>query len=311
MCRPPARRPSASARRRSCKLPTSSSKLPRPPAQRPGRPGAAAATAGAAAATDCAPAATAAAAAQPPQQQQTANPTGPITDDTKRQIYATAQAIFGEADWIDALAWYTAAFAKTPLAVTKTLSPDQFQEGEAQTFLAAMVKNAPVLPEYWLSAKATIIAARAGQAQPLPAQQHQHRHAAQLTRSTYDQHRSRPRRDLRTNSARSSTISEPPIPTGSLTTYQANTPPAPGCAGAAVQLDLELHMGKGGNGNITYSYTTPHITGGRVLDRSGTLQLKPKVEAIAAKLLTAYVEALPNIDTSLRMFWRDVKELPA
>ena len=138
--------------------------------ERPGSPGAAAATAGAAAATDW------------PQQQQTvpqqqqqrtANPTGPITDDTKRQIYATAQAIFGEADWIDALAWYTAAFAKTPLAVTKTLSPDQFQEGEAQTFLAAMVKNAPVLPEFWLSAKTTIIAARAGQAQPLPAQQHQ------------------------------------------------------------------------------------------------------------------------------------------
>ncbi len=109
---------------------------------------------------------------QPPPQQQPAQ-TGPITDDTKRQIYATAQAIFGEADWTDALSWYTAAFAKTPLAVTRTLSPDQFQEGEAQTFLAAMVKNAPVLPEFWQSAKATIIAARAGQAQPLPQQQPQ------------------------------------------------------------------------------------------------------------------------------------------
>ncbi len=27
-----------------------------------------------------------------------------------------------------------------------------------------------------------------------------------------------------------------------------------------LQLDLELHMGKSGNGNITYSYTTPPIT---------------------------------------------------
>lgn len=96
-----------------------------------------------------------------------------ITDDTKRRIYAEAQAIFGETDWIDALAWYTAAFAKTPLAVTKTLSPDQFQETEAQTFLAAMIKNTQVLPEYWASAKATILAARAGQTPPLPPQQQQ------------------------------------------------------------------------------------------------------------------------------------------
>ena len=74
-----------------------------------------------------------------------------------------------------------------------------------------------------------------------------------------------------------------------------------------VQLDLELHMGKSGNGNITYSYTTPHITGSRVLNRSSVLQLKPKVEAIVAKLVTGYAASLFHIDTALRIFERDVK----
>ena len=74
-----------------------------------------------------------------------------------------------------------------------------------------------------------------------------------------------------------------------------------------VQLDLELHMGKGGNGNLTYSYTTPHITGSRVLNRSSVLQLKPKVEAIVAKLVTGYAASLFHIDTALRIFERDVK----
>lgn len=78
-----------------------------------------------------------------------------------------------------------------------------------------------------------------------------------------------------------------------------------------VQLDLELHMGKSGNGNLTYSYTTPHINSGRVLARSAILQLKPKVEAIVTKLVEAYAVALPNIDTALRMYERDVKNCQA
>lgn len=78
-----------------------------------------------------------------------------------------------------------------------------------------------------------------------------------------------------------------------------------------VQLDLELHMGKSGNGNLTYSYTTPHINSGRVLNRSAILQLKPKVEAIVTKLVEAYAVTLPNIDTALRMYERDVKNCQA
>lgn len=103
----------------------------------------------------------------------TANPAGPITDATKREICATAQAIFGEADWVDALAWYTAAFAKTPLAVTHVLNPDQFQQGEAETFLGAMVKNAAILPGYWTDVKAQVAASRAAQTPPQPQRQAQ------------------------------------------------------------------------------------------------------------------------------------------
>ena len=66
-----------------------------------------------------------------------------------------------------------------------------------------------------------------------------------------------------------------------------------------LQLDLELHMG---------SYTTPHITGGRVINRSAVLQLKPKVEAIVTKLVEAYALAMPKIDYTLRMFERDIKD---
>ena len=70
-------------------------------------------------------------------------------------------------------------------------------------------------------------------------------------------------------------------------------------------------MGRGGNGNITYSYTTPHIPGGRVLNRSAVLQLKPKVEAIAAKLLTAYVAGTAQHRHVAQNVPARRKELPA
>ena len=88
------------------------------------------------------------------------NPDAPITDATKLAIYATAQAIFGEQDWTDALAWYTDAFSKTNMARTKSPSPDQFLEVEGQALLDAMSRNGQVLPEYWANAKTSIIAAR-------------------------------------------------------------------------------------------------------------------------------------------------------
>jgi len=89
------------------------------------------------------------------------DPDAPITDATKLAIYATAQAIFGEQDWTDALAWYTDAFSKTNMARTKSPSPDQFLEVEGQALLDAMSRNGQVLPEYWANAKTSIIAARA------------------------------------------------------------------------------------------------------------------------------------------------------